>query len=606
VGAAALTLGAMVGSETLTLSGTGTVASKNFGNGKAVTLGSLALVSGTGSASNYTFTGGTYTADITQANLTVTAAQVIKTYDGGTTATGATTVGTLAGIGAGETVGSAATLAFTNKDVGSGNKTVTASGLVIRDSGNADVTGNYNITYANNTTSTINPFAVNLSGTRTYDGTVNVGSGALTLGTLVGSETLTLSGTGTVASKSVGTGKAVSLGSIALVSGTGSASNYTFTGGTQVVDVTARTLSVTYTGVDKSFDGSTAATTTASDNRLAGDILAVASVSNFSDPVAGTNKPVSIAGANLTGSDAGNYILASATGVTTATITPLPSIPLPTLPSTSTGGTGTDATGTGGTGDTGTNATGTGGTGGTGTDATGTGGTGGTGTDATGTSGTGGTGTDATGTGGTGGTGTDATGTGGTGGTGTDATGTGGTGGTGTDVTGTGGTGGKGRSDTTDTDTTLPAVLLPSGNGATGGSNTDIKLDGPDAGDRSSSADSDSVNSSGSTGRSVTVATVRGASAVDSGIITVSVPKGTATSGTGFSFKLPAELLASAGASVLRITSPTGDPLPTWLKFDSTANEFVASAVPDGSFPMQILVTFGQRRSTLVISERNE
>jgi hypothetical protein len=102
------------------------------------------------------------------------------------------------------------------------------------------------------------------------------------------------------------------------------------------------------------------------------------------------------------------------------------------------------------------------------------------------------------------------------------------------------------------------------------------------------------------------VATVRGASAVDSGIITVSVPKGTATSGTGFSFKLPAELLASAGASVLRITSPNGDPLPTWLKFDPTANEFVASAVPDGSFPMQILVTFGQRRSTLVISERNE
>jgi hypothetical protein len=42
------------------------------------------------------------------------------------------------------------------------------------------------------------------------------------------------------------------------------------------------------------------------------------------------------------------------------------------------------------------------------------------------------------------------------------------------------------------------------------------------------------------------------------------------------------------------------------LKFDPTANEFVASAVPDGSFPMQILVTFGQRRSTLVISERNE
>jgi hypothetical protein len=104
----------------------------------------------------------------------------------------------------------------------------------------------------------------------------------------------------------------------------------------------------------------------------------------------------------------------------------------------------------------------------------------------------------------------------------------------------------------------------------------------------------------------VSVATVRDATAVDSGIITVSVPKGTATSGTGFSFQLPAELLASAGASVVRVTSPTGDRLPAWLIFDPTTNEFVASAVPDGSFPMQVLVRFGQRRSTLVISERND
>jgi hypothetical protein len=102
------------------------------------------------------------------------------------------------------------------------------------------------------------------------------------------------------------------------------------------------------------------------------------------------------------------------------------------------------------------------------------------------------------------------------------------------------------------------------------------------------------------------VATVREASLVDSGIIAVSVSKGTATSGTGFSFQLPAELLAIAATDPLQVTAANGDPLPPWLKFDPATNTFVATAVPDGSFPMQLLVTIGNRRSTLVISERNE
>ena len=104
----------------------------------------------------------------------------------------------------------------------------------------------------------------------------------------------------------------------------------------------------------------------------------------------------------------------------------------------------------------------------------------------------------------------------------------------------------------------------------------------------------------------MTVATVREASLVDSGIIAVSVPKGTATSGTGFSFQLPADLLAIAATDAVQVTVANGDPLPTWLKFDPANNTFVATAVPDGSFPITVLVTIGNRRSTLVISERNE
>ena len=45
--------GTLQGGETLTLSGSGTVGDENVANGQAVTLGSLALVNGTGLASNY-------------------------------------------------------------------------------------------------------------------------------------------------------------------------------------------------------------------------------------------------------------------------------------------------------------------------------------------------------------------------------------------------------------------------------------------------------------------------------------------------------------------------------------------------------------------------
>ena len=44
---------ALQGGETLTLSGSGTVGDENVANGQGVTLGTLALVDGTGLASNY-------------------------------------------------------------------------------------------------------------------------------------------------------------------------------------------------------------------------------------------------------------------------------------------------------------------------------------------------------------------------------------------------------------------------------------------------------------------------------------------------------------------------------------------------------------------------
>ncbi|MDP4029117.1 MAG: filamentous hemagglutinin N-terminal domain-containing protein [Gallionella sp.] len=152
VAANIFTLSGLVGGQTLTLSGTGTVADKNVGVNKPVTLGSLTLGNGTGLASNYTFTGGTQVATITAAPLTLSTGNVTKTYDGLLTAAGAATVtgGTLFG---GDTL-SGGSFAFTDKNVGSGNKTVTTSGVTVNDSNGG---ANYAVTYANNMTSTITP-----------------------------------------------------------------------------------------------------------------------------------------------------------------------------------------------------------------------------------------------------------------------------------------------------------------------------------------------------------------------------------------------------------------------------------------------------------------
>jgi len=103
----------------------------------------------------------------------------------------------------------------------------------------------------------------------------------------------------------------------------------------------------------------------------------------------------------------------------------------------------------------------------------------------------------------------------------------------------------------------------------------------------------------------ISVSLVRQPSLQQSGIITVSVPKDMATAGSGFSFPLPAQVANTGGGNtVISVTTATGQALPGWLKFDPKTKTFVASAVPDGAFPMQVKVTIGGRSTIIVISER--
>src|SRR5262249_56608844 len=86
-------------------------------------------------------------------------------------------------------------------------------------------------------------------------------------------------------------------------------------------DITVRSLTLSATGVNKVYNGSTTATVTLSDNRVAGDVLTSSYTSaSFADPYVGTAKPVSVSGIAISGTDAANYS-ANTTASTTANIT---------------------------------------------------------------------------------------------------------------------------------------------------------------------------------------------------------------------------------------------------------------------------------------------
>ncbi|NLR98049.1 filamentous hemagglutinin N-terminal domain-containing protein [Rhizobium sp. P38BS-XIX] len=332
VAASIFTLSNLVGNERLTLSGAGSMGDKNAGNGKSVALSSLLLGDGTngGLASNYTLAGGTYTVDIAKAAISsiggITANG--KTYDGSTNVTLSTAGAVFNGIATGDvlTLGNGITAQFSDANAGS-NKTVTISGLSL---GGPDA-GNY--TLANTTATTLANIAqrvISLSGNRIYDGTTSFDHSFLTLSNLIGNETLTLSGSGSIADKNAGIGKSLSLGSLLLGNGTngGLASNYTLMGSSNTVDIGKATISAIsgITANGRIYDGTTNATLNSNDatftGMIAGDVLTLGNglTGTFSDKNAGTGKLVSISGLSLSGADAGNYTLASTTATTFADI----------------------------------------------------------------------------------------------------------------------------------------------------------------------------------------------------------------------------------------------------------------------------------------------
>ena len=327
------TLDGVVAGENLGLSTlSGVFADKNVGTGKPVGLAGGQLLDGTGPgaglASNYRLAPITgVSANITAQTVTVsgiTAAD--KTYDGSTTAQVAAGNAQLQGVVGNDAVTVSATGSFADANAAIG-KTVSLASTY----GGTDV-GNYVFVDQATATASIARRALTIAGLgaapKSYDGTTAATlAGGLLVG-LVGGERLDLNGlTGTFADKNAGSGKTVTVSGGSLAdTATGRAANYSLTVPASVTGtITPKALSVGgITALDKTYDGTTAATLAGTASALGGvvgnDDVALLASGAFTDKNAGTGKIV-VLNTQLGGTDARNYTL-SGQGVATASITP--------------------------------------------------------------------------------------------------------------------------------------------------------------------------------------------------------------------------------------------------------------------------------------------
>ena len=308
---------AALGTETLLLSGTGTVVGKDVGGGKAVTTTGLTLhdVGATGGlASDYTFVGGTQTATITTATLTLSGTQV---YNGSTAYAGSNLTAT--GV-AGETftitgAGLAGNLA--SKNVQSSSALTTLNGLTLGSSGNGGLAANYNAMTTTGSLVNVSKAGLLLSGTQVYNGSTAYAGANLTATGIAG-ETFAITGAGLAGNlvvKDVQSGSSLTtLNGLTLgSSGNGGlAANYnamTTTG--SLVNVSKASLLLSgITANNKVYDGNTSATINSTgasySGLITGDAVTVSSSGVFADKNAATGKTVTLSSV-YSGADVGNY-----------------------------------------------------------------------------------------------------------------------------------------------------------------------------------------------------------------------------------------------------------------------------------------------------------
>jgi filamentous hemagglutinin family protein len=316
-----------VAGQTLTLTGTGTLSTKNVGDQQPFAAGGLGGFTLTGDggavASNYTFTGGDDWVTITPATLFVTGTTAdSRVYNGTTDAT--LSGATLNGVFAGDNVslGNDTDGTFNNKNVGT-NKAVTTDMTV-----SGSDASNYILVQPTNLTANITPLGIMVDATGTnkvYDGNT-IDSVGLNSGGVIAGDQVSFSDTSAnFSDKNVGSGKDVTVDGIS-ASGA-DAGNYVLlnTSTTTTANITPLMITFNATGTNKVFNGNDNDVTSLTPiGILPGDQVSFTDSSSlFGDPNAGNGKTVTIYGITGSGADAGNYIFSN-TVTTIANITPLP------------------------------------------------------------------------------------------------------------------------------------------------------------------------------------------------------------------------------------------------------------------------------------------
>ncbi|HWD86765.1 MAG TPA: YDG domain-containing protein [Mucilaginibacter sp.] len=324
--ASGLQNGQTVGSVTITY-GTGSASTAAVGT----YIGSItpgAATGGTFNTSDYSITYVTGKIIVTQAPLTITGLSgVNKVYDGTATATLSGTAVLNGVIGSDVvTLGGTPTATFPSKNVGTG-LAITVTGYTILGA-NA---GNYTLIQPTGLTGNITAKALTLTGAsasnKVYDGTTTATISG-TLNGVIGSDVVTLSPSGTFATKNVGTGIAVT--STSTLSGA-DAGNYTLTQPTGLTaNITPKALTITgITASNKIYDGTTAGSLSGSaalSGVIGSDVVTLggSGSATFASKSVGTGIAVTVTGYSISGGDAGNYTLTQPSGltanITTATL----------------------------------------------------------------------------------------------------------------------------------------------------------------------------------------------------------------------------------------------------------------------------------------------
>ncbi|WP_214071778.1 FG-GAP-like repeat-containing protein [Mucilaginibacter sp. dw_454] len=268
---------------------------------------------------------------VSKAPLTISVGNTTKAYGTALTSGSGFTAFTATGLQNGQTIDSITITYITGGTIGAPVANYTGAIVPSAPIGQRPFTEtNYNITYTpGDITVTPIPLTITATGSPKPYGTAltaGVGTNFTHTPTLSGdtvtSVTLTPDAAGIAANTPAGATYQITP-SAATGLGGFLAGNYTITYVPYNGTVSKSALTINATGVNKTFDNTTNATVTLTDNRVSGDVFTTNYTATFADKNVGTGKPVNVTGITINGAAAANYTV-NATATTMANITTAP------------------------------------------------------------------------------------------------------------------------------------------------------------------------------------------------------------------------------------------------------------------------------------------